>query len=569
MDVAPPVLTAPDAPAASRGVPGAEIAAREAFAANVSALGTSHPALTQDARTSPAGVTPAFGRDGSLSAFDEAGRWWSGCSLPLRAAREVLKTLDVRGPVACFLAPPHAAYVRTALEKLQPWQAVVALVPEERELRVMLQCEDFSDAISRGRLWFAWGKAWATRLEELFREQPGLPTPSQFIRLPGADAQVIDPLISASQKVFPEVLARRAGEVAALRGAWRMTPDKAARICVVSPSRFELWNDAAGVLHQALQDTAPAGTALIRVRTDEPASSSPLAVARAAAGCNAIVTADSGRADAPDLLAADMPWLTWVTKPRVPRFDSTAAHDVLLLADPAWGDLARDAGWPAGRIATAGWPRESGPVAAPARRIPRFAALIADTTPPDPPEHLKDFSSHLLLWNTLRAELEQDPFAVGHGPEHFLDTRMQRYGVSAEGFDRTLFLGALVVPAFTQGVARALLAAGVPLRLFGKGWAETAEFKAHAGGPVVDRESLRHITHAASALVHAWPSPHAHPMDACGRPVVRYAGGGAPALAAAARAALKGAVPVPAPGEALSARRVIELLGLNVIGDGG
>src|SRR5687767_5348968 len=96
--------------------------------------------------------TPVFGRDGSLTAFDESGHWWSGCSLPVRAAGEVLKTLDVRGPVGCFLAPPHAAHVKVALEMLRPGQAVIAIVPEERDLRVMLQCWDFSADICRGRL---------------------------------------------------------------------------------------------------------------------------------------------------------------------------------------------------------------------------------------------------------------------------------------------------------------------------------------------------------------------------------------------------------------------------------
>jgi hypothetical protein len=559
VDVAPSALTVSPDVAAPPGATAAERAARRNFEANLRALGASQRDFAEGISTVAASVTPMFGRDGSLTALNEAGRWWSGCSLPLRAARAVLRTLDVRGPVGCFLAPPHAAHLRVTLETLRPWQAVIAIVPEEREARVMLQCDDFSADISRGRLWFASGDAWAARLEQLFRDQPGLPTPSQFIRLPGADAQKIDPLIAAAQKVFPNVLARRAEEIGALRDARQTTPDNASRLCVVAPMRFDLWDDAPFALYTALRDTAPAGVILAPVRADEPASASPLAVARAAAACGAIVTADTSRADAPDLLPADMPWVTWVTKAKVPAFKSAAPNDALLVADPAWVGLARSAGWPAARIEIASWPplaagRSEEPAASP------FAALIADTVPLDAPERLNDFSSHLLLWNTLREELTHDPFALGPSPEAFLDARMRRYGVSSEGFDRPLVLDALIAPAFTQGVARTLLAAGVPLQLFGTGWPEIPELSAHAFGLVADRVSLRRIVHNAAALVYAWPSPHAHPLDACGRPVVRYRGGGANALVAAARAALKATTPMAAPGETLSAEKVFRLI---------
>jgi hypothetical protein len=244
----------------------------------------------------------------------------------------------------------------------------------------------------------------------------------------------------------------------------------------------------------------------------------------------------------------------------VPTFQSAGPNDALLLADAAWVGLAKHAGWPAGRIEIGGWPRLA-PEHAAKPSTPAFVALIADTTLLDPPERLNDFSSHLLLWNTLRDELRRDPFALGESAEAFLDARMQRYGISPDGFDRRLFLDTLISASFAQGVARTLLAAGVPLRLFGKGWTDIPEFGAHASGPVADRASLRRILHNATAVVHAWPSPHAHPLGACGRPVVRYRGGGAAALVAAARAALKAATPVTAPGEALTAEKVLELIG--------
>jgi hypothetical protein len=62
-------------------------------------------------------------------------------------------------------------------------------------------------------------------------------------------------------------------------------------------------------------------------------------------------------------------------------------------------------------------------------------------------------------------------------------------------------------------------------------------------------------------LVHAWPSPHAHPLDACGRPVVRYRGGGAAAFVAEARRALAGAAPARPAVQPLSTQKVLQLIG--------
>src|SRR6202035_5470454 len=107
----------------------------------------------------PAGVDWVYARDGSLTARDSTG-WVSGCSLPLRAAQAMLQQLTVTGVVACFLSPVHGAQVRAALDKLDASQAVIALMPEMRDLRIALGCFDFSDDIQRHRLWFAWGENW-------------------------------------------------------------------------------------------------------------------------------------------------------------------------------------------------------------------------------------------------------------------------------------------------------------------------------------------------------------------------------------------------------------------------
>ena len=160
-----------------------------------------------------------------------------------------------------------------------------------------------------------------------------------------------------------------------------------------------------------------------------------------------MVIANLGRADLPVLLPADVPWLTWVTLPRVPRFTTAGPRNKLLLVDPNWRALAAEGGWPAGRVEIADWPdlqavwagQESTPGLLnhasdraygrsrsdasdfarpesdkidPASDAGAFLGIIADWSPPEPPERLVDYSSHLLLWNSIRQVLEQDPLLL-------------------------------------------------------------------------------------------------------------------------------------------------------------
>src|SRR4051812_28336614 len=106
------------------------LAARQAaenFNANRAALRATQP-LSLDLRDPP--DEWVFARDGSLTAREQrvsftvdaapSNPWLAGCSVPMLAAKEVLKTLNVTGPVACFLAPSHAAQVRVALDRMRP-----------------------------------------------------------------------------------------------------------------------------------------------------------------------------------------------------------------------------------------------------------------------------------------------------------------------------------------------------------------------------------------------------------------------------------------------------------------
>src|SRR5439155_18022135 len=107
-------------------------------------------------------------------------------------------------------------------------------------------------------------------------------------------------------------------------------------------------DDAAAVLAAELTPcAADAGTTIERFDSDDPASSSPLALATAAARCGSVVAANVSRADAANLVAPETPWITWVTRPIIPPFVVAGPRDGIVVADPEWQPLAIASGWPA------------------------------------------------------------------------------------------------------------------------------------------------------------------------------------------------------------------------------
>src|SRR5438067_571420 len=144
----------------------AAVAARRNFKANLLALEGRQPELAAAVADDLPDVEWVLARDGALTARVD-GTWWSGCSLPQRAAQSLLEKMDLKAMVTCFLSPTHAGQVRVTLDRLSGAQALIAAVPDVADLRLMLCCETFEMAIRAGRLWFAWGEGWDVELEWL------------------------------------------------------------------------------------------------------------------------------------------------------------------------------------------------------------------------------------------------------------------------------------------------------------------------------------------------------------------------------------------------------------------
>jgi hypothetical protein len=523
------------------------------WAANLRGLAVAQPGFADRVQSLAVAGEWLFARDGSLTLQPTPGEWLGGCSIPYRACAVMLKTLDPRGTIQCFLAAAHAAEVKAALERLTAQQAVLVLQPQAGLIRTILACEDFTAALADHRLFFVTGDAWQDDLRRLFADRPGLPAPQQFIKLPTLAAELADPLIAGASAVFTAVNADRAERIRVLRDAPR-TSRTTDTIAVIAGSKFGLWDDSGATLASALLPSDAIN--LRRLDCDSPLLAGPLATAEHCSKASVLVTADVARCDFPDVLSRDLPWVTWVTRGRIPSPAAAGPRDALLVADPAWCDLAIASGWNAERVDVAGFPMMT-----PSLHDRAFDGwtVLADTTPMQQPKALKEFSSHQLLWESIHHQLIRDPFALDDIAS-FLHRHCRQQNVDEATLDRRMFIESLLVPAYQQGLVRALIQARVSVRLFGGGWEQIDDFRLHAAGPIRDRSALADALASSRRLIHVWPSTAIHPIFATGLPVLRRRVSPLDAFVRDAKSGqISAASPVSVP--PISLERVLRVLG--------
>jgi hypothetical protein len=534
LSAAKPVCIELAPPPAEVGLTLAENRARQNLAANLAAMakqqeGMSHAVeLPQDGQW-------VFARDGALTIRDQE-RWWTGCSVPRRAARCALRELDAGGALTCFPAPPHPAYVAEALALLRSNQAVLVILPEKELLQRFLACEDFSASVAANRLWFIAGEDWPRQVEDFLNANPGLPIPMSFIRAPATGAARFDPMVDPAQQAFSRVTAQRGAAIGELVASPR--PNTSAW-CLVAGSHFRLWDDAGLVLAQTIcgaERSDPERPEVVDI--DNPLRAGPLAVAQAAAGCDSLIAADLGRADLPGIVRQETAWITWMTKERCPSAAGAGPRDRVLLADATLAPLARAAGWTTDRTTIAAWPLPTLPQAS---GVHPGVTLIADIGAIEPPTELEEFSSHRVLWEAIADELSRNAFAAGEDARGYLARWAKRAGINAGDLPEAMFVEKLVYPATQIYLARALAAAGVPLRLAGAGWAEHAELARFAVGPIKTRGELLSIVASSAVLLDGWPGRAGHPVRRMGQPVLDAASCGGAGLERQARSLLRGA----------------------------
>lgn len=522
------------------------------FTENLSALADCAPDLAYDLSQTTTALTWTFGRDGYLTARDEAG-WWAGCSVPLQTGRELLKSLEMTGAAGCFVLPSHAGQLRACFERINTTQALIAIVPDLSILAIIIHCDDFSTEIRCRRLSFVTGADWPARLAELYDDLPGLPIPQQFIRTALLEDAEMNRIIPEAQAVFSKVTNQRS-ELLAKIAAGEESPSvlagaavnsdrghinpavakiRTGRICVVAPSQFKLWSFAGVALNEALREIDPSEETLLTeainftpakvfcsLDTDNPIYSSPMALAIAARDADAIVTADMYRADFPPLAPKCKPWITWVTKPRIAGPNPEAADDAVLVSDVRFIPLCQDAGWHLDHIHVAGWPLTF--------RKPKpggfHVGLIVDTVKIEMPEKLRERSSQALLWELIADELGREPLRLDEDADEYLSSCMAKLELTDQHIDRAWFIDQLVFPAYHQGLARLLIREHVPMLLFGSNWSQIDEFLDFTGGPITSPADLREALTQCGCLIQPWPMTQTHPIHALEIPIVTPAG---------------------------------------------
>jgi hypothetical protein len=534
LSAAKPVCIELAPPPAEAGLTLAENRARQNLAANLAAMAKQQEGMSHAVELPQDGEW-VFARDGALTIRDQE-RWWTGCSVPRRAARCALRELDAGGALTCFPAPPHPAYVAEALALLRANQAVLVILPERELLQRFLACEDFSASVAANRLWFFAGEDWPRQVEDFLNSNPGLPIPMSFIRAPATGAARFDPMVDPAQQAFSRVTAERGAAIGELVASPR---PNASGWCVVGGSHFRLWDDAGLVLAQTICGAVRGDAERVEVvDIDNPLRAGPLAVAQTAAGCDVLIAADLGRADLPGIVRQETAWITWMTKERCPSAAAAGPRDWVLLADATLAPVARAAGWEGNRIAVAAWPLPTLPQAS---GVHPGVTLIADIGAIEPPAELEEFSSHRVLWEAIANELSRDAFVAGDDARAYLARWAKRAGINAGDLPEAMFVEKLVYPVTQIFLARALAGARVPLRLAGAGWGEHAELARFAMGPIKTRAELLSIVASSAVLLDGWPGKAGHPVRRMGQPVLDASSCGGEGLERQARSLLRGA----------------------------
>jgi hypothetical protein len=518
-------------------------------------MDTDH-ALLQVPPEPPTPVSEVFRRAGFPQPRNS---WFSNCSVPFRAAKEFLKKLEMIGAVGCFLNPTHAAQLRAVFEKIAPTQGIIAVVPQLQTAHQILHCDDFSLEISAGRLLFAVGQEWDQRLGEILQAFLGLPLPEQFLRTALLDDEAMAPYIEKAQKIISLETERRAQRIHEIRSRQPALSTGPARLLVVSGSRFNLSDWSGHALASALLSENPPGP-FTHFDPDHLLTASPLAMAESAQDAGAVITVDLFRSDLPGIVPPTCPWITWVTAPRIapPATDSPA--DGLLLTDPIFIANAKKAGWDPHHVEIAAWPALM-PHKSARADAGGDIVLLVDTRKIEAPPRVLELSSQMLLWEKIEFQLRNNPFALGADPGRYLSEGLKEFGIAEDSVDRRLFIDRLILPAYHQGLAKALSTLAAPLSLHGAGWQQIPEFAPYAKGPVQNLQTFITAIQSARLLINPSPDQHGAALASAGVPVLQPAGKDLPWLKNAIHPRRpKPPASPPTPSAPLSPGRVLSLL---------
>ncbi|GIW75494.1 MAG: hypothetical protein KatS3mg104_0557 [Phycisphaerae bacterium] len=418
-------------------------------------------------------------RDGSRTArFRSTQRLWGDCSVPRRSAEMMLRSLKLQGRLSCLLLPTHPHQVAVCLEKTPDPNGLIVILESESEWGVYTTCCDFSSEAHR--LFFAWD---VPSLSRIFEQNPGLPVPQQFIRLPVSDQSSCEKTIEWCQQVFSQVNQRQTDRLEQARAREIQTQR---HLLTLVSGRFQLWHDADRRLADLFGEEV--------VDLDDVRHCASAYIAERASYTCGLLTTNVGRTSQPHLIRPDLPWICWATVGLIPEYVASCPRDGLVVIDPEWLPRAYSVGWPKDRVAV-GQPDPLHYLGG--DRL----VLVYDLPDMTPPPEVVEYSSWRVVWDSIARELSCQPHRLAGDVTGYLERTRRRFGVPENDFPVQPFIQKIVEPAYAMGIARWLIQQSIPVHVWGKGWERVDEIRPYWNGPVENRSSLDQILITSGGLV--------------------------------------------------------------------
>ena len=444
----------------------------------------------------PDGLEFVFARDGALTCLEPhesaSSHFRGGCSVPRAAAAAMMERVVMLRPVACLLDPMHAAQIELLLDRCASDEAAIVILPDIRNAAVVLSCADFSSALATGRLHFAMGDNWPRKLARLLRENPGLPTPGQMVRLHDSPSE--PGLSKEVQRVSSEIEGERVLEIAKCRKvAVDDVQTNQRRIVLALPGDAD-WTSTTACDFEMPEETQKQ---MDWLDIGVPTRRSALELARHASGAASVVIAELGRAEAGDVAGQQTAWVTWCTTGRVPAVGGAMPHDRLIVTDQATRELAIKHGWDTSRIEM----KSERPVA----KYDSIGPVLIAMPSMDHavPSIIKERSSVQLLWEQIEAELSQQPFLPRGDMKNYVSQLSQRAGMELDETVKNLIARLLVPRLLCNAVVARLSELNIAF----------AKFEG-------TRHALRVACERSSCIIDIWPMLDSHVVRRMGVPVV-------------------------------------------------
>ncbi len=464
-----------------------------------------------------AGYEPAGTRDGHVSLRtrlpDGSTCWLGRTSIPEVRAQALLDQFDPGTGNVVIPAFGQGREAALLLERLGPHRAVFVWETDALSLALPLAIHDFAESIRAQRLVLV--LCGPEQLENVFVDwlasHPGHSPPARIMMWPWTTEQQLAPCQAALESAYRQTENRRDAELRQFHVGWPGAGQQGSPTCLAimglhARSLHWAWADT---MHQAAQEI---GWQSVVADIRQPGDVHPLARARkikSALGSRLDWTLllDVGRQDLQGSLPEATPAVCWLSDDeRVEAIVAgLAGQDILAACTQRVADLARKAGFDAGRIVVCPLPVPCAAEIDGARPID--VAILADIGPLEAEPNGFRLQTEIEVWNRLRdmlaagIETYRRDEAAGYlaRAETQAGLRLESAESRAAVLDR---VNRVLAPGLMwRGVSQKLAKHNVIAHVLGEGWRSVPDVLI-ADQPAT-YENLRQTCLLAKVVVHA------------------------------------------------------------------